>query len=123
MEAVAKLNNCPSSPRKMKLVVDLIRGKNCDNALKILRFSSKHPAAKVEKTLVSAIHNWKALNEGVRIDESDLYIKKIYVDNGRMLKRVNPAPQGRAYRIRKRSNHVTLVVDAKQEENQEPTNK
>ncbi|MEI6508474.1 MAG: 50S ribosomal protein L22 [Bacteroidota bacterium] len=114
MEAVAKLNNCPTSPRKMRLVVDLIRGKKVEEALNILRFNrQKESSPRVEKLLLSAIANWGQKNEGARIEESDLYVKSIQVGGGPMLKRVLPAPQGRAHRIRKRSNHVTLVVDSK----------
>jgi large subunit ribosomal protein L22 len=117
MEAVAKLNNCPTSPRKMRLVVDLIRGKKVDEALNTLRFNNKKDSApRVEKLLLSAISNWAQKNEGARIEESDLYVKTAFVDCGPMLKRVLPAPQGRAHRIRKRSNHVTIVVDSKIQE-------
>jgi large subunit ribosomal protein L22 len=114
MEAVAKLNNCPTSPRKMRLIVDLIRGKKVDEALNILRFNNKKESApRVEKLILSAIANWGQKNEGARIEESELYIKTAFVDSGAMLKRVLPAPQGRAHRIRKRSNHVTIIVDSK----------
>lgn len=114
MEAVAKLNNCPTSPRKMRLVVDLIRGKKVDEALNILRFNrQKESSPRVEKLILSAIANWGQKNEGARIEESELYIKTIFVGGGPMLKRILPAPQGRAHRVRKRSNHVTLVVDSK----------
>ncbi len=109
----ARLNNCPTSPRKMRLVADLIRGKDVDKALSILRFTKKEAAQRLEKLLLSAIANWQSKNEGVRIEESNLYVKEIYVDSARMLKRIRPAPQGRAHRIRKRSNHVTLVIDSK----------
>ena len=111
--AFAKLNNCPTSPRKMRLVADLVRGKMADRALNILRFSQKEASRRLEKLLLSAISNWEAKNEGKRMDESNLYISEVKVDGGRMLKRVQPAPQGRAHRIRKRSNHVTLVVDSR----------
>jgi len=110
---IARLNNCPTSPRKMRLVADIIRGKEVDRALAILRFTKKEAAGRLEKLLLSAIANWQAKNEGVRIEDSNLYIKEIFVDSGRVLKRLRPAPQGRAYRIRKRSNHVTIVVDSK----------
>ncbi len=110
---IAKLNNCPTSPRKMRLVADIVRGKEVDKALAILRYTKKEAAGRLEKLLMSAIANWQAKNEGVRIEESDLYVKSIFVDSGRMLKRLRPAPQGRAYRVRKRSNHVTIVVDSK----------
>ena len=109
--AIAKLNNCPTSPRKMRLVADLVRGMNVDQALQVLKYSAKEASGRVEKLLLSAIANWQVKNEGVRIEDSNLYIKKIDVDSGRQLKRLRPAPQGRAHRIRKRSNHVTLVLD------------
>jgi large subunit ribosomal protein L22 len=110
---IARLNNCPTSPRKMRLVADIIRGKEVDKALGILKFTKKEAAGRLEKLLLSAIANWQAKNEGVRIEDSNLYVKEIFVDSGRVLKRLRPAPQGRAYRIRKRSNHVTIVVDSK----------
>jgi large subunit ribosomal protein L22 len=109
----AKLNNCPSSPRKMRLVADLVRGKRVELALSILKNSPQAASEKLHKLLLSAISNWQAKNEGVRIEDSDLYVKEISVDGGRMLKRIQPAPQGRAHRVRKRSNHVTLIVDAR----------
>jgi len=111
-KAVAKLRNCPSSPRKMRLVVDLVRGKDVNTALNILKYSSKNAAADVHKLLLSAIANWKIKNESVRIEDANLYVKEIFVDEGRMLKRIRTAPQGRAHRIRKRSNHVTVVLDS-----------
>ncbi|MCX2576170.1 50S ribosomal protein L22 [Pedobacter sandarakinus] len=116
MEAVAKLNNCPTSPRKMRLVVDLIRGERVEKALSILKFTNKEAAIRVEKLLLSAIKNWESKNEGARPEESQLFVKTIMVDGGRQLKRLRPAPQGRGYRIRKRSNHVTLIVDSKNTE-------
>lgn len=112
MEAVAKLKNVPTSPRKMRMVADLIRGQRVNQALTILKHESKEGAARVEKLLLSAIANWQNKNEDVRLEEADLFIKSITVDGGRMLKRYRPAPQGRAHRIRKRSNHVTLIVDS-----------
>ncbi len=112
MEAVAKLKNVPTSPRKMRVVADLIRGERVNKALSILRFEPKVGAAKLEKLLLSAISNWQLANEDAKIEEADLYIKSIAVDSGRMLKRLRPAPQGRAHRIRKRSNHVTVVIDS-----------
>lgn|SRR5690606_6654424 len=112
MEAVAKLNNVPTSPRKMRLVANLIRGQRVNKALSILKFESKYGAAKLEKLLLSAIANWQAKNEDARLEDADLFVKEIFVDSGRILKRLRPAPQGRAHRIRKRSNHVTLVVDS-----------
>ena len=113
MEAIAKLNNCPTSPRKMRLVVDLIRGERVEKALSILKFTNKEAAIRVEKLLLSAIKNWEAKNEGARPEENQLFVKTIMVDGGRQLKRLRPAPQGRGYRIRKRSNHVTIIVDTK----------
>lgn len=113
MEAVAKLRNTPTSPRKMRLVVDLIRGMEVDKALNLLRFSKKHASNNVEKLLLSAINNWEQKNEGERAEDSQLFVKAVFVDQGRTLKRFNPAPMGRAYRIRKRSNHLTIVVDSK----------
>ena len=110
----AVLKNCPTSPRKMRLVADMIRGVEVNKALDLLKFSSKEASLRVEKLLLSAIANWQAKNEGVRLEESELYVQKIMVDSGRMLKRLRPAPQGRAHRIRKRSNHVTLFVDRKE---------
>jgi len=113
MEAVAKLNGYPTSPRKMRLVVDNIRGLSVEQALNVLKFTNKHCARPLEKLLLSAISNWENKNEGARIEESDLYIKQAFVDSGRMLKRLRPAPFGRAFRIRKRSNHVTIIIDSK----------
>ena len=110
MEAVAKLRNVPSSPRKMRLVADVIRGEKVTKALNILKFEPKHCSNDLEKLLLSAIANWEAKNEGARIEDAELYVKAISVDGGRMLKRLQTAPQGRAHRIRKRSNHVTLVL-------------
>jgi len=110
--AFAKLNNCPTSPRKMRLVADLVRGKKAEQALQILRFSPKEASRRLEKLVMSAIANWQAKNEDADVEEAKLYIKEIRVDGGAMLKRLRPAPQGRAHRIRKRSNHVTVVVDA-----------
>jgi large subunit ribosomal protein L22 len=113
MEAVARLRNEPTSPRKMRLLADLIRGKEVEQALNILKFSAKHPSIPLEKLILSAVANWRIKNEGVDVAEANLVIKTIMVDGGRTLKRMNPAPQGRAYRLRKRSNHVTLAVDSK----------
>ena len=110
--AFAKLNNCPTSPRKMRLVADLIRGKKIEMALAILRFNQKEASKRLEKLLLSAIANWEAKNEDGNVEDADLYIKEIRVDSGSMLKRLRPAPQGRAHRIRKRSNHVTLILGA-----------
>ncbi len=110
MEAVAKLKNVPSSPRKMRLVADMIRGQKVNHALNLLKYQPNYGAGKLEKLLLSAIANWQNKYEDQKIEEADLFVKEIFVDSGRMLKRVRPAPQGRAYRVRKRSNHVTLVV-------------
>ena len=114
MEAIAKLNDCPTSPRKMRLVVDLIRGKNAAQALYILKFSKQDAARRLEKLLLSAINNWMQKNDGANIDDAGLYVSEIFVDGGRMLKRLRPAPQGRGHRVRKRSNHVTLKIDSRQ---------
>jgi large subunit ribosomal protein L22 len=111
--AVAKLNNCPTSPRKMRIVADLVRGKNADQALDILRFSQKEASRKLEKLLMSAISNWQAKNNDSNVEDANLYIHEIRVDSASMLKRIRPAPQGRAHRIRKRSNHVTIVLNTK----------
>jgi large subunit ribosomal protein L22 len=108
----AVLRNCPTSPRKMRLVTDLISGMDVNKALAVLKYSKQEASHKVEKLLLSAIANWQAKNEGVRVEESNLYVKKVQVDGGRSLKRLQTAPQGRAYRIRKRSNHVTLILDS-----------
>jgi large subunit ribosomal protein L22 len=113
MEAVARLRNYPTSPRKMRLLADLIRGLDVEKALNTLKFSTKHPSVPLEKLLLSAIANWRMKNEGVDVAGANLYVKTIFVDGGRTLKRMNPAPQGRAYRLRKRSNHVTLIVDSR----------
>ena len=117
--AFAKLNNCPTSPRKMRLVADIIRGEDIEKALNILRFNAKEASGRLEKLLLSAIANWESKNEGSKIEDSNLFVKEITVDSGRMLKRVQPAPQGRAHRIRKRSNHVTLVLGSRTQENQD----
>ena len=111
--AFAKLNNCPTSPRKMRLVADQIRGEDISNALSILKFSPKEASRRLEKLLVSAISNWQSKNEYANIDLAQLFVKEITVDGGSMLKRIRTAPQGRAHRIRKRSNHVTLVLSSK----------
>ncbi|MCL2327605.1 MAG: 50S ribosomal protein L22 [Bacteroidetes bacterium] len=110
-KAFAILRDCPSSPRKMRLVADMIRGREVNNALDILKYSTKEASRKVEKLVLSAINNWQQKNEGKRIEDNQLFVKEIFVDEGRMMKRIQPAPQGRAHRIRKRSNHVTVVVD------------
>lgn len=111
MEAVAKLKNYPTSPRKMRLLADLIRGERVDKVLAQLEHNPKHPAVPLRKLVLSAINNWKQKNEGG--DEGELVVKTIFVDGARTLKRMRPAPQGRGYRVRKRSNHVTVIVDTK----------
>jgi large subunit ribosomal protein L22 len=108
--AFARLNNYPSSPRKMRLIVDLIRGKRVEQALQILKHNAKQPSDSLRKLLLSAIANWQIKNEGMRIEDNDLFVKEVFVDGGRQLKRLQTAPQGRAHRIRKRSNHVTLLL-------------
>ncbi len=112
-KSFAHLNNCPTSPRKMRLVADLVRGVEVNKALDILRYTPKEAAGRLEKLVLSALANWQQKNSGVRIEESDLVVKEINVDSARQLKRLRPAPQGRGYRIRKRSNHVTVVVDSR----------
>ena len=109
----AKLNNCPTSPRKMRIVADSVRGKKVEMALTILKFSQKEASNKLEKLLISAISNWQAKNENSDVEEANLFVKEIRVDSAGMLKRLRPAPQGRAHRIRKRSNHVTLILGSK----------
>jgi large subunit ribosomal protein L22 len=108
----AVLKNCPTSPRKMRLVTDLISGMEVNKALDVLKFSHQEASRRMEKLLLSAIANWQSKNEGVRVEESNLFVKLVHVDSGRSLKRLQTAPQGRAYRIKKRSNHVTLVLDS-----------
>jgi large subunit ribosomal protein L22 len=108
--AFAKLNNCPTSPRKMRLVADLVRGEEVNKALAILKFNPKEASRRLEKLLLSALANWQAKNEDGDIEKAALFVKEIRVDGVSMLKRLRPAPQGRAHRIRKRSNHVTLVL-------------
>ncbi len=112
MEAIAKLNNYPTSPRKMRLLADLIRGLEVEKALGILQFNPKHPAVPMYKLLKSAISNWEQKNTDEKAEDAGLFVKTIMVDCGRVLKRMRPAPQGRGYRIRKRSNHVTIIVDS-----------
>lgn len=109
--AIAVLRDCPTSPRKMRLVADIIRGVEINKALGILRYSKKEASIRLETLLRSAIANWEKKNEGERLEDNTLCVSQIYVDGGRMLKRIQPAPQGRAHRIRKRSNHVTIIVD------------
>ena len=113
--AFAKLNNCPTSPRKMRLVADLVRGVEVNKALQILKFNTKEASARLEKLLLSAVANWQIKNEDSRMEDSGLFVKEIQVDSARVLKRLRPAPQGRAHRIRKRSNHVTVVIGSKSE--------
>ena len=108
--AFAKLNNCPTSPRKMRLVADQVRGESIDKALAIIKFSPKEASRRLEKLVLSAIANWQSKNESEDIEKAALFISEIRVDGGSMLKRLRPAPQGRAHRIRKRSNHVTVVL-------------
>ena len=112
----AILRNVPTSPRKMRYVTEMIKGQEVNKALDILKFSTKEASRRVEKLLLSAIANWQAKNEGVRLEDSNLYVKEVQVDGGRILRRIQPAPQGRAYRIRKRSNHVTLVLGSRNQE-------
>ncbi|MXN91588.1 50S ribosomal protein L22 [Flavobacterium sp. Sd200] len=110
--AFAKLNNCPTSPRKMRIVADLVRGQKVELALNILKFNAKDASRNLEKLLLSAINNWQQKNSEESLEEAGLFVKEIRVDGGAMLKRLRPAPQGRAHRIRKRSNHVTIVLGA-----------
>ncbi|MAR16183.1 MAG: 50S ribosomal protein L22 [Flammeovirgaceae bacterium] len=117
MEAIAKLNNVPTSPRKMRLIADLIRGMGVDLALNTLKFDSKVGSKRLEKLLLSAISNWQEKNKDQKIEDADLFIKEIFVNGGKMIKRLRPAPQGRAHRIRKRSNHVTIVLDSLNKQN------
>jgi large subunit ribosomal protein L22 len=112
----AKLNDCPTSPRKMRLVADMIRGVDVEKALFLLKTSPKEASTRVHKLVLSAIANWQQKNEGARIEDSELYVKSISVDSGRMLKRLQTAPQGRAHRIRKRSNHVTVFLGSRRED-------
>ncbi len=114
---MAKLSNIPSSPRKMRLVADLIRGERVNKALNILKYEAKVGAANLEQLLLSAISNWGIKNQDQKLEQADLFVKDIWVDGGRILKRLRPAPQGRAHRVRKRSNHVTLVIDSLQKTN------
>ncbi|KAB2808130.1 50S ribosomal protein L22 [Phaeocystidibacter luteus] len=120
-KAIASLRNCPTSPRKMRLVADMIRGVEVEKAMFMLQHSSKEAAGRLEKLLRSALANWEAKNEGKRIEDNNLIVQEIQVDSARMLKRIQPAPQGRAHRIRKRSNHVTLVVGSASTEVNETT--
>lgn len=114
-EYMAVLRNCPTSTRKMRKVAELVRGENVEIALHILEHSPQEASERLRKLLLSAIANWQTKNEGVRLEESQLFVKTIMVDGGRMLKRIQPAPQGRAFRVRKRSNHVTLTLGSRKE--------
>lgn len=113
MEAVAKLRNHPTSTRKMRLIADLVRGKEVEKALDLLKFQPNHASIPLEKLILSAVNNWEQANIGQKVEDAELYIKTIFVDGGTMLKRLRPRAQGRANRIRKRSNHVTVIIDAK----------
>ena len=113
MEAVGKLNNYATGPRKMRLLADVIRGMEVEKALAILEHHPQHNAVPLAKLLKSAISNWEQKNNGASAADSGLVVKTVFVDGGRVLKRMRPAPQGRGYRVRKRSNHVTLIVDSK----------
>ncbi len=123
----AVLKNCPTSPRKMRLMADLIRGKEVNRALDLLKFSSKEASNRLEKVVLSALSNWQNKNENVRLEDSNLIIKEVFVDQARTLKRIRPAPQGRAFRIRKRSNHVTVILgnlnEQVEEQVEEPASK
>lgn len=114
MEAVAKLRNYPTGPRKMRLLADVVRGMEVDKALSLLEHHPQHNAVPLAKLLKSAIANWEQGNEGQSAADADLIVKTIFVDEGRTIKRMRPAPQGRGYKIRKRSNHVTIIVDSKE---------
>ena len=123
MEAIAKLNNVPTSPRKMRLIADLIRGMDVDLALNTLKFDAKIRSKRMEKLVLSAISNWQEKNKDQKIEDADLFIKEIFVNGGKMIKRLRPAPQGRAHRIRKRSNHVTIVLDSLNKQNKKDGSK
>ena len=111
MEARAILKDVPTSPRKMRLVADMIRGQKVSKALALLKFQPRASSPVLHKVLLSAVANWQQQNEGSKLEDADLIVKTVFIDGGRMLKRLCPAPQGRAHRIRKRSNHITIVVD------------
>ena len=119
----AVLKNCPTSPRKMRLVADLIRGQEVNRALDLLKFSSKEASGRLEKVVLSALANWQNKNENVRLEDSNLVVKEVFVDQARTLKRIQPAPQGRAYRVRKRSNHVTVILGNLKEQVEEQVEK
>jgi large subunit ribosomal protein L22 len=110
---IAKLNNCPTSPRKMRRMADLIRGLEVEKALHILKMAPQESSIRMRKLLLSTIANWQAKNENLRIEDANLIVKTVFVNQGRSLKRLRTAPQGRGYRIKKRSNHVTMIVDSK----------
>ena len=112
-ECVARLKDNPTSPRKMRIMADVIRGKDVDYALNVLKYSRREAAEKLLKLLKSAVANWQVKNEGVRIEDAQLYVKSVVVDGGTMLKRLRTAPRGMGHRIRKRSNHVTIIIDDK----------
>jgi large subunit ribosomal protein L22 len=111
MEARAILRNVPTSPRKMRLVADMIRGQKVSKALALLKFQPQAASPVLLKVLLSAVANWQQQNEDAKLEDADLIVKTVFIDGGRMLKRLRPAPQGRAHRIRKRSNHITIVID------------
>ncbi len=119
----AVLRNCPTSPRKMRLVADMIRGNEVNNALDKLKYNSKEASKRLEKLVLSAVANWQTKNENVRLEDSKLIVKEIFVNQSRTLKRIRPAPQGRAYRIRKRSNHVTVILGNLNDQVEEKVNK
>ncbi len=123
MQAIAKLNNVPTSPRKMRLIADLIRGMDVNLALNTLKFDAKIGSKRMEKLVLSAISNWQEKNKDQKIEDADLFIKEIFVNGGKMIKRLRPAPQGRAHRIRKRSNHVTIVLDSLNKQNKKDGSK
>lgn len=113
LKSFGSLRSCPTSPRKMRLMADMIRGMEANKALDVLKFSPQAASKGMEKLLLSVISNWQAKNEGARIEDSNLFVKEVFVDSARMLKRLRPAPQGRAHRVRKRSNHVTIILGSK----------
>ncbi|MBA7533431.1 hypothetical protein ES705_25671 [subsurface metagenome] len=119
----AVLRNCPTSPRKMRLVADMIRGNEVNNALDKLKYNSKEASKRLEKLVLSAVANWQTKNENVRLEDSKLIVKEIFVNQSRTLKRIQPAPQGRAFRIRKRSNHVTVILGNLNDQVEEKVNK
>ena len=123
MEAIAKLNNVPTSPRKMRLIADLIRGMDVNLALNTLKFDAKIGSKRMEKLVLSAISNWQEKNKDKKIEDADLFIKEIFVNGGKMIKRLRLAQQGRAHRIRKRYNHVTIVLDSLNKQNKEDGSK